>query len=187
MGTYTTNYNLFMPSLGEQGWGNLVNGNFTTIDTTMKSLSNSIGTLETETDAVEERVNVLEGSLDNLDCSSVTTNTIHFDAKESGIVWYSLDGTIQANYKETTTGNTFTIACSDSMFQPTIGSKAIITLTKSSGEAGTLTVYKSDGTFVQSVSNSNTLQVDVGNSYYFVLKCTGTNTIVYRYSIRVYI
>ena len=60
MGTYTTNYNLFMPSIGEQGWGDLVNGNFTTIDTAMKGLSNNIGTLETEINAVEERVTTLE-------------------------------------------------------------------------------------------------------------------------------
>ena len=46
MGTYTVNYNLFMPTVGEQGWGELVNGNFTTIDTTIKRLSDTIGTLE---------------------------------------------------------------------------------------------------------------------------------------------
>ena len=46
MGTYTTNYNLFMPTVGEQGWGELVNGNFSTIDTTMKSLNNKIEILE---------------------------------------------------------------------------------------------------------------------------------------------
>lgn len=62
MGTYTTNYNLFMPSIGEQGWGELVNGNFVTIDATMKGLNTRIGTLETETDAVEERVTALENS-----------------------------------------------------------------------------------------------------------------------------
>lgn len=77
MGTYTSNYNLFLPSIGEQGWGNLVNGNFTTIDTTMKGLNARIGTLETDTDAVEERVTALEGSLDNLDCSSITADTIN--------------------------------------------------------------------------------------------------------------
>ena len=63
MGTYTTNYNLFMPSIGEQGWGDLVNGNFTTIDTTMKSLSNNIVTLETEADAIEERVTTIENKI----------------------------------------------------------------------------------------------------------------------------
>ena len=46
MGTYTMNYNLFMPSIGEQGWGELVNGNFSTIDTAMKGLDTRVGTLE---------------------------------------------------------------------------------------------------------------------------------------------
>ena len=64
MGTYTTNYQLFMPTVGEQGWGELVNGNFSTIDTTMEGLDTRIGTLETETDAVEERVTVLEKEID---------------------------------------------------------------------------------------------------------------------------
>ena len=39
MGTYTTNKNLFMPSVGEQGWGTLVNGNFSTIDTFLKPIT----------------------------------------------------------------------------------------------------------------------------------------------------
>ena len=61
MGTYTTNYNLYMPSDGEQGWGDLVNGNFVTIDTTMKSLSNRIAAVENEVDGA-------------LSCTSVTTS-----------------------------------------------------------------------------------------------------------------
>lgn len=39
MGTYTTNKNLFMPTIGETGWGTLVNGNFETIDTLLKPIS----------------------------------------------------------------------------------------------------------------------------------------------------
>lgn len=39
MGTYTTNKNLFMPTVGEQGWGELVNGNFETIDTFLKPIT----------------------------------------------------------------------------------------------------------------------------------------------------
>ena len=61
MGTYTTNYNLFMPSVGETGWGTLVNGNFTTIDSTMKSLSNRITAVENEVNGA-------------LSCTSVTTS-----------------------------------------------------------------------------------------------------------------
>ena len=48
MGTYTTNYSLFMPTVGETGWGTLVNGNFETIDTTMKGLDNRIVAIENE-------------------------------------------------------------------------------------------------------------------------------------------
>ena len=61
MGTYTDNYNLFMPSIGEQGWGELVNGNFATIDITMKSINNNIVTLETEMDALAVDIAALEG------------------------------------------------------------------------------------------------------------------------------
>ena len=61
MGTYTTNYQLYIPTVGEQGWGTLVNGNFTTIDTTMKGL-------DTRLTAVENEVN------GNLSCTSVTTS-----------------------------------------------------------------------------------------------------------------
>ena len=46
MGTYTANYQLYMPTVGEQGWGDLMNGNLTTIDTTMKGLNTRIGALE---------------------------------------------------------------------------------------------------------------------------------------------
>ena len=60
MGTYTTNYNLFMPSVGEQGWGELVNGNFTTIDVIMAGLNTRVGTLETETTTLDGRVTALE-------------------------------------------------------------------------------------------------------------------------------
>lgn len=39
MGTYTTNKELFMPTVGEQGWGELVNNNFSTIDTFLKPIA----------------------------------------------------------------------------------------------------------------------------------------------------
>ena len=103
MGTYTTNYNLFMPSVGEQGWGDLVNGNFTTIDTTMKGLNTRIGTLENETDAIEGRVTNLEaGNFETITAGvgnfgeiitngSLTfnkTTTVRYNPNTS-ILWYS--------------------------------------------------------------------------------------------------
>lgn len=78
MGTYTANYNLFLPSIGEQGWGTLVNGNFTTIDTTVKNLSNHIETLETETDA---RLAVLEaGEFDTVTANNFVGGVGNFDS-----------------------------------------------------------------------------------------------------------
>ena len=61
MGTYTTNYQLYTPTVGETGWGTLVNGNFTTIDSTMKSLSNRITAVESEVNGA-------------LSCTSVTAS-----------------------------------------------------------------------------------------------------------------
>ena len=75
MGTYTTNYNLFLPSIGEQGWGDLVNGNFTTMDTTMKRLDTRVGTLETEMDTVEERVTISEEKITVLEAGKFESIT----------------------------------------------------------------------------------------------------------------
>ena len=61
MGTYTTNLNLYMPTVDEQGWGTLVNGNFTTIDTTLNGLNTRLTTVENEVNG-------------NLSCTSVTTS-----------------------------------------------------------------------------------------------------------------
>ena len=60
MGTYTTNYNLFMPSIGEQGWGEIVNNNFSTIDTTMEGLSNRATALENADTAFDARLQPFE-------------------------------------------------------------------------------------------------------------------------------
>ena len=71
MGTYTTNYNLFMPTVGETGWGTLINGNFETIDTTMKSLSNRVTTCE----SYGARITAIENEVNGaLNCTSVTTS-----------------------------------------------------------------------------------------------------------------
>lgn len=39
MGTYTTNKNLYMPTVGENGWGTLVNENFEIIDNFLKPIT----------------------------------------------------------------------------------------------------------------------------------------------------
>ena len=82
MGTYTTNYQLYMPTVGEQGWGTLVNGNFSTIDTTIKGLDGRITTLET---GKFESINCTGTIVGNqlagkeLTCDNVIADTIKSD------------------------------------------------------------------------------------------------------------
>lgn len=96
MGTYTTNYNLFMPTVGEQGWGELVNENFETIDATMESLSNSISTLETDTDAIKEKLDaievnngVVEGDFTGIFTGKLYVNAVTSFTQNNGDVLYA--------------------------------------------------------------------------------------------------
>ena len=82
MGTYTTNYNLFMPSVGEQGWGELVNENFTTIDTTMDGLNTRLTSVETYGSRITAIENEVNG---NLSCTSITTNSITVNGSKISI------------------------------------------------------------------------------------------------------
>ena len=123
MGTYTINYNLFLPSIGEQGWGDLVNGNFTTIDTAMKGLDTRIGTLETDMDTVEGRVTMLETG----EFESVTTEIVKGDVR--GLLF--VPATLQENTGDVlyatcppysfngSNGQSFTFDCTGYVIEPT--------------------------------------------------------------------
>lgn len=102
MGTYTTNYNLFMPSVGETGWGTLVNGNFSTIDSTMKGLDTRLTTVESEVNGA-------------LSCTSVTTS-----------------GKVTANGGITGTTGTFSGKVSGTSFNGALKTSGTITVTPTS-------------------------------------------------------
>ena len=76
MGTYTTNYNLFLPTVGEQGWGTLVNGNFTTIDTTMAGLNTRLTAVESRVVTVESEVTTIKSNITTINgnISNIQTN-----------------------------------------------------------------------------------------------------------------
>ena len=78
MGTYTTNYNLFMPAIGEQGWGDLVNGNFSTIDVTMKGLNGRVTKLEAGEFETINAVTIISNQLTSKDltCDNVIADMI---------------------------------------------------------------------------------------------------------------
>ena len=45
-----------MPSIGEQGWGNLVSNNFETLDTNLTNLQNQINTIDTQIDTINTNI-----------------------------------------------------------------------------------------------------------------------------------
>ena len=47
MGSYTANYQLYLASVAEQGWGDLVAENFETIDSILKTVSNTATSAQT--------------------------------------------------------------------------------------------------------------------------------------------
>ena len=98
MGTYTTHYNLFMPSIGEQGWGELVNNNFSTIDTTMSGLNTRVGTLETDTDTMKEKLDAFSVDTDGNIVGTFKGNVI-------GDVTGNLNGKLSVSSVTTTAGD----------------------------------------------------------------------------------
>ena len=77
MGTYTPNYNLYMPSIGEQGWGELVSNNFEILDTNLNDLQNQI---TTNLNNLQDQIDVIDTNIGNgtriLSISSPSPSTI---------------------------------------------------------------------------------------------------------------
>ena len=62
MGTYTPNYNLYMPSIGEQGWGELVSNNFEILDTNLNDLQTQI---TTNLNNLQDQIDVIDTNIGN--------------------------------------------------------------------------------------------------------------------------
>ena len=109
MGTYTTNYQLYKPTVGERGWGTLINGNYDTIDTTMKGLSNRITAVESEVNGALSCTSVAtSGTITStglitanggVNGGAITGTTITATTKFSGILY----GKVYVNAKTSTT------------------------------------------------------------------------------------
>ena len=84
MGTYTPNYNLYMPSIGEQGWGELVSNNFEILDTNLNDLQNQI---TTNLNNLQDQINVIDTNIGNgtriLSISSPTITSSNFGSYTS--------------------------------------------------------------------------------------------------------
>ena len=111
MGTYTTNYNLFMPSVGEQGWGDLVNGNFATIDTTMKGLNTRMGTAETNITSLTTRMGTAEMNVNSNRSRIGTLETTTNAMKEKLDAIEVTDGVLEGKYAGEFTGRVYLDKC----------------------------------------------------------------------------
>ena len=102
MGTYTTNYNLFMPTIGEQGWGELVNGNFEIIDTTMSGLNARMDTAEMDITSLTTRMGTAETHISAIESvvknGIVTADAYKVKVASSGILYL---GNQTLSYSET--------------------------------------------------------------------------------------
>ena len=85
MGTYTTNYNLFMPTVGETGWGTLVNENFSIIDSKMKEISTKVDSIDTEISTLKTSFTATYYTVVNFTCvDSTTTYVLSYSTAGSG-------------------------------------------------------------------------------------------------------
>lgn len=83
-GTYTENYNLYKPDIGETGWGNFVNINFDTIDAALSSGSGSSGSSSGSGSGVTDAVYILGKAHSSLsDAIAIPTFVDHPDIPPS--------------------------------------------------------------------------------------------------------
>ena len=166
MGTYTTNYQLFMPTVGETGWGTLVNGNFTTIDTTMKRL-------DTRITAVENEVN------GNLSCTSVTATTGTFAGAVTGATFNGVvikTGTINVSYD---TNETIALTCFPSGY---VG-HVILPLMPNVTYTGSIAFETtSQHTFFTDQGNPSLTNkvLTFTNLHYLIMECASNTTKMYK-------
>ena len=99
MGTYTNNYQLYMPTVGETGWGTLINGNYQTIDTTMKGLSDRTTVLENTDVTFNTRVTAIEDVVSNGDVNSSAINNSGIITSTGGFKgWQLLKPVLEAPF-----------------------------------------------------------------------------------------
>ena len=96
MGTYTPNYNLYMPSIGEQGWGELVSNNFEILDTNLNDLQNQI---TTNLNNLQDQIDVIDTNIGNgTRTLTLTGNSSYFQQYREGNVYVTY---INGNYTMT--------------------------------------------------------------------------------------
>ena len=121
MGTYTTHLELYKPTVGENGWGTLVNENFDKIDTTIKGLDTRIETLENSNpvsygqhvtitdDGSNRTVSTVQISKFMVNWSLCLFNGVATNSTIGGTVYLKFTSEIGAMYKVMSISNTGSI------------------------------------------------------------------------------
>ena len=98
MGSYTPNYNLYIPSVGEQGWGDLVSNNFETLDTNLNDLQTQI---TTNLNNLQDQINAIDTNIGDgtriltipiLNQTITSSNFSNFASYDSNNVYIALFG-----------------------------------------------------------------------------------------------
>ena len=150
MGTYTTHYNLFMPSVGEQGWGELVNGNFEIIDTTMSGLNTRMGTAETNITSLTTRMGTAEPIITS-NTSRIGTLETESDALDSRIKVFEDGITINNDVVEGEFAGTLTGNVRGKLFVPATGT---VTISYNSTPVGRFADFAASSVSSNSMYNS---------------------------------
>ena len=171
MGTYTTNYNLFLPSIGEQGWGELVNNNFSTIDTAMKGLDTRLTTCESTDVSYNTRLETLEaGEFETINGNNgifdvIQIKNLYLDggvATKTNSIYTFTVGSIRA-----TTGNTATtIPTSNTLFATSPSWKINSSVNVTSGKATLKSISSYTGTISATITHPSSSSL---SSYTFYL------------------
>ena len=122
MGTYTPNYNLYMPSIGEQGWGNLVSNNFEILDTNLNDLQNQITTNLNNINNLQDQIDVIDTNIGNgtrtLTLTGSASSTPNFRQYWEGNVYVTyINGnhTLTANIKPSSSARMCLIICTGNL------------------------------------------------------------------------
>ena len=208
MGTYTTNYNLFLPTIGEQGWGDLVNGNFTTIDTTMAGLNTRIRTLEIETNAIKQKTdaitvddNVVEGEFHGNFNGNLTGRINLYNSATDGDVKLfdmTFDNPSEASKKPSTTTltcnpatltNTYNTSAFNFVGTPFVISTCTITSVVSvstlAGATASLNVSVVDNTTNETVLSKTLSKSNMSSQSSVTLSCTFSRASNTTYTITI--
>ena len=153
-----------MPSVGEQGWGDLVSNNFEILDTNLNNLQNHINTIDTQIDTINTNIG------DGTRILSISTQSIINSENFSNYAYYDVNNVYFAQFG----GENVTF---ESFPQPTKSCRLMIILI-----SGNLTINGSIDTYPTSLQSETPPNSETTNTYIknILLSNFGSCTLTYN-------